>query len=43
MELDGTQLVVLKASKKIHLKNSTAMSLYRDHDPITKDNPQTLL
>ena len=39
---DGTQHVVLKAPK-IHLKNSTAMSLSRNHDLVTQDNPQTLL
>ena len=27
--------------KKIHLKNSAAISLSRKHDLITQDNPQT--
>jgi len=29
--------------QKIHSKNSTAMSLSRNHDLVTQDNPQTLL
>ena len=29
--------------KKIHLKNSTAVSLSRNHDLVTQDNPQALL
>ncbi|KAL7390509.1 hypothetical protein ABVT39_022513 [Epinephelus coioides] len=46
MKIDGTQLVVVKElrrKKKIHLENSTAMSLSRNHDPFTQDHPQTLL
>ena len=42
-EPDGTQLVVLKAHKKLHVKNSTARSLFRYYDPHTQDDPQTLL
>ncbi|MDG2590005.1 hypothetical protein P7M45_23995, partial [Vibrio parahaemolyticus] len=38
MELDGTQ-----PKKEIHLKNLTAISLSRNHDLVTQDNPQTLL
>ena len=34
MEPDGT---------RVHLKNSTVMSLFRNHDPVTQHNQQTLL
>ena len=33
----------LKGPTIMHLKNSIAMSFSRNHDPVTKDNPQTLL
>ena len=36
-------LNVVLTLPKIHLKNSTAVSLSRNHDPITQNNPQTLL
>ena len=39
----GTGLVVLAAPETIHLKNSTATPLPINHDPVTEDNPQTLL
>ena len=40
MELDGIQLVVLRTPKQL-CDSSTAFSLYRNHDPITQDKPQT--
>lgn len=44
MGLNSTQLVVLKATNtKIHLKNSMTMSLDRNHDLVSQDNPKTLL
>lgn len=43
VELDGTQLVVLKVPKRYILQNSTAMSLSRNHDLVIQDNPHTLL
>lgn len=39
IKLDGTSTVVLKALK-IHLEE---LSLSRNHDPVTHDNPQSLL
>ena len=41
MGLNGTWFVVLKAPNKIHLKDSTAISLPRNHDPLTQDNQET--
>ena len=42
MGLNGALLVVL-TEKKIHLKNSTAMSLYRNHDPTFQKSKVTSL
>lgn len=42
LELDGTELVVLKATRKTSGKNSTEMSLKKNHDTVTQDNPRTL-
>jgi len=42
MELDGTNPVVLKAPK-IHTNNATSMSLYRNEDLVTQDNPPPFL
>ena len=42
MELVGSLLDVLRVPKK-HLKNSTAVSLSRNHNPVNQDNPQILL
>ena len=39
-ELKGTLLVVPKTK---HLRNTTATSLSRNHDPVSQDDPQTLL
>ena len=41
MGQDGTQFVVLNVQKKKHLKNSL-VSLFRNHDPVTHNNPQTV-
>ena len=38
---DGTRLVVLKAPKLVHLKNSAVLYLFKRHDLVTEDNPQT--
>lgn len=38
IELDGTSPVVLKAPK-IHTNNATSVSLYRNQDLVTQDNP----
>lgn len=43
MELKGSSLLPLKVPEKPHLKNSTAMSLSRNHAPVTKHKPQTSL
>ena len=32
-----------QSAKTLHLKNSTAIYLLRDDDPLTQDNPPTLL
>ena len=39
-ETNNEWIVVVKAAKKLHLKNGTAMSLSGNHDPVTQDNPQ---
>ena len=36
-------LSIIMGLAKIHLKNSTAISFFKNHDPVTQDNPQTLL
>ena len=42
MELDGMWLVVLVELHTHTFLNSSAMSLSRNHDPVTQDTPQTL-
>ena len=43
MDIGGTRLVVLKVPKTNRFeKLSTSLSLFRNHDPVTQDNPQTL-
>lgn len=46
LEYNGTRghltLVMLRACKRIHLKNSTAVTLSRNDYLATQDNPQTL-
>ena len=36
-------MALQKSTKKIHFKNSAAMSLSRNHDAVTRNNSQTLL
>lgn len=42
MELDGALLVELE-EPNIHFKNSTAMSLSRNHDSVTQEDLQTTM
>ena len=39
-QVDGTRPVVLKSPKE-HLRNSKPVSLSRNHELVTQDNPQT--
>ena len=43
VEISAFSLNVVLTAPKIHLKNSTLVSLPRNHDPVTQDIPQTLL
>jgi len=43
MELDGTRLVVLKVPKNTLERLNINLSLSKNHDPVTQDNPQTFV
>lgn len=43
LELDGVLLVGLRETKEINLKNSTAASPCRNHEPLTQDETHILL